>query len=80
MNLAIRAGLQVVDLRQETLRAVFYDVGSVVYFLRKVPWTVPGFSVDAYRSRLAVLHEQIEREGAFIAHSRRFLIEAKKLG
>lgn len=80
VSLAIRAGLEVVDLRQETLRTVFYDVGSVVYFLRKVPWTVPGFSADAYRSQLAALHEQIEREGAFTAHSRRFLIEARKLG
>jgi len=78
--LAMRAGLEVVDLRQETLRTEFYDIGAVVYFLRKVLWTVPGFSVDAYRDQLAALHEQIEREGAFIAHSRRFLIEAKKVG
>jgi len=80
ISLAIRAGLEVVDLRQETLRTVFYDVGSVVYFLRKVPWTVPGFSVDAYRSQLAALHERIQEEGAFIAHSRRFLIEGRKPG
>jgi hypothetical protein len=65
-------------LREETLRTVFYDVGAVVYFLRKVPWTVPGFSVDAYRSQLSAMHAQIEREGEFTAHSRRFLIEAKK--
>jgi len=37
VNLAVRAGLEVVDLRQETLRTVFYDVGAVVYFLRKIP-------------------------------------------
>jgi len=80
VSLATRAGLEVVDLLEETLRTVFYDVGAVVYFLRKVPWTVPGFSVDAYRSQLAAMHEQIEREGRFVAHSRRFLIEAKKVG
>jgi len=34
------AGLRVVDLRQET-----YDIGAVTYFLRKVVWTVPGFTV-----------------------------------
>jgi len=79
VSMATQAGLDVVDLRQETLRTVFYDVGAVVYFLRKVPWTVPGFSVDAYRSQLAALHEQIGREGPFIAHSRRFLIETKKV-
>jgi SAM-dependent methyltransferase len=80
VRLAMRAGLEVVDLRQESLRIEFYDVGAVVYFLRKVLWTVPGFSVDAYRDQLGALHDYIKRKGAFIAHSRRFLIEAKKVG
>ncbi len=75
---AERAGLQVVDLREASLRTVFNDVGAVVYFLRKVIWTVPGFQLDAYRDRLASLHEWIEREGPFVAHSQRFLIEARK--
>jgi SAM-dependent methyltransferase len=78
VDLATQAGLNVVDLCEETSRTVFYDVGAVVYFLRKVLWTVPGFSVDAYKSQLEAMHEHIEREGAFVAHSRRFLIEAKK--
>jgi SAM-dependent methyltransferase len=77
---AAQANLEVVDLREASMRVVFYDVGAVVYFLRKVPWTVPGFSVDAYRSQLAALHEQIEKAGAFVSHSQRFLIEAKKQG
>jgi len=68
----------VVDLRQEALRTVFNDVGAVVYFLRKVLWTVPGFTAEAYRDRLAALHQQIQREGAFVAHAQRFLIEVAK--
>lgn len=72
------AGLAVVDLRQESLRVVFNDVGAVVYFLRKVVWTVPGFTVDGYRDRLLSLHEKIQREGPFVAHAERFLIEASK--
>ncbi|MEU6395009.1 class I SAM-dependent methyltransferase [Streptomyces sp. NPDC046939] len=72
------AGLQVVDLRAERLRMEFHDVGAVVYFLRKVVWMVPGFTVDAYRPRLLALHERIEREGPFVAHSTRHLIEARK--
>ncbi|WP_258063000.1 MULTISPECIES: hypothetical protein [unclassified Pseudoclavibacter] len=35
-------------------------------------------SVDAYRTRLRELHELIQREGAFVAHSTRHLIEAKR--
>ncbi|MFE3444139.1 class I SAM-dependent methyltransferase [Nocardia sp. NPDC059180] len=72
------AGLNVVDLRAERLRMEFFDIGAVIYFLRKVIWMVPGFTVDGYRDRLRELHEKIEDEGPFVAHSSRFLIEARK--
>jgi len=41
-------------------------------------WIVPGFTVAAYRERLRDLHEQIGRDGPFVAHASRFLIEAVK--
>ncbi|WP_412539413.1 class I SAM-dependent methyltransferase [Longispora sp. K20-0274] len=72
------AGLEVVDLREATLRMEFRDVAAVVVFLRKVIWIVPGFTVDAYRPALAALHDRIGAEGAFVAHSTRFLIEARR--
>jgi SAM-dependent methyltransferase len=68
------AGLIVVDLRHESLRTEFYDIGAVVHFLRKVIWIVPGFTVDLYRERLARLHERIASEGPFVATTQRFLI------
>ncbi|MBF6323433.1 class I SAM-dependent methyltransferase [Nocardia cyriacigeorgica] len=73
------AGLHVADLRYERLRMEFFDIGAVIYFLRKVIWMVPGFTVAEYRARLRELHERIETEGPFIAHSTRFLIEARKV-
>lgn len=75
---AQRAGLEVVDLRHESLEVRFGDVGAVVYFLRKVLWTVPGFSVDRYRDRLLAMHQQIEHHGSFVSHAQRFLIEARR--
>ncbi|MFG1677636.1 class I SAM-dependent methyltransferase [Micromonospora sp. NPDC049282] len=72
------AGLTVVDLRTATLRTVFHDIGAVVWFLRKVVWTVPGFTVDRYRTELRRLDERIRAEGPFVAHARRFLIEARR--
>ncbi|MEV5748992.1 methyltransferase domain-containing protein [Actinoallomurus sp. NPDC052308] len=72
------AGLEIIDVRMERLRMEFFDVGAVIYFLRKVLWTVPGFTVDEYRDRLLELHRQIHERGAFIAHSTRTLIEARK--
>lgn len=74
------AGLDVVNLRSERLHTEFFDVGAVVYFLRKVIWMVPGFTVDAYRDRLRDMHAHIEREGSFTATTARFLIEAHKPG
>ncbi|MEV1173212.1 class I SAM-dependent methyltransferase [Nonomuraea sp. NPDC049784] len=71
-------GLEVVDLRFERLRMEFHDVGAVIYFLRKVIWIVPGFSVERYAARLRELHDRIEAEGPFVAHSSRFLIEARR--
>ncbi len=58
------------------MRTVFNDVGAVVYFLRKVLWTVPGFTVAGYRDQLRRLHRKIQAEGPFVAHAQRFLIEA----
>ncbi|MEV5718060.1 class I SAM-dependent methyltransferase [Amycolatopsis mediterranei] len=75
---ASAAGLEVVDLRSESLRTEFSDIGAVVYFLRKVIWLVPGFTVERYRDKLRELHERIERDGPFAAHTTRFLIEARK--
>ncbi len=76
--LAEAAGLAIVDLREARLRTVFHDVGAVIYFLRKVIWTVPDFSVDRYRDRLEDLHRQMTTHGPFVTHSQRFLIEASK--
>lgn len=75
---ASAAGLEIVDMRMERLRAEFFDVGAVIYFLRKVIWTVPDFTVDRYRDRLRELHDRIEAEGPFVAHSTRTLVEARK--
>ncbi|WP_411104445.1 methyltransferase domain-containing protein [Streptomyces sp. cmx-4-9] len=75
---AAAAGLEVVDLRSERLRTELHDIGAVIYFLRKVIWMVPGFTVGLHRDRLRALHERIQREGPFVAHTARFLIEARR--
>jgi SAM-dependent methyltransferase len=72
------AGLEVVDVREQALRVEFLDVAAVVYFLRKVLWTVPGFTVAGYAEPLARMHEHIQATGSFVSHAQRFLIEARK--
>jgi len=75
---ATAAGLHVVQRRNERLGLEFYDVGAMVYFLRKVIWTVPGFTVDRYGSRLFDMHQVLERDGVFRSTMSRTLIEARK--
>lgn len=72
------AGLEIVDLQTATLRIEIHDVAAVVYLLRKVIWWVPGFTVEKYYDRLRDLHDLIQKEEPFIAHSTRHLIEARR--
>ncbi len=72
------AGLEVVDLRMERLRTEFFDIGAVVWFLRKVIWMVPGFTVEDHLPALRRLHEQIEADGPFVATTTRMLVECRK--
>jgi SAM-dependent methyltransferase len=72
------AGLDVVDVRRARTRMEFFDVGAVVVFLRKVVWIVPGFDVERYADVLRRLDAGIRRNGPFVAHSSRTLIEARK--
>jgi SAM-dependent methyltransferase len=74
------AGLEVTDLREQALRVEFFDVGAVVYFLRKVLWTVPGFTVTGYAEPIARMHAHIVEHGSFVCYAQRFLIEARKPG
>jgi SAM-dependent methyltransferase len=72
------AGLEIVDLQTARLRIEIHDIAAVVYLLRKVIWWVPGFTVEKYRDRLRELHELIQTDGPFVAHSTRHLVEARR--
>jgi SAM-dependent methyltransferase len=72
------AGLEVVQCQNERLRLEFFDVGAMVFFLRKVIWTVPDFTVDRFRGRLRAMHDQIGRDGAFHSTMSRTLFEVRK--
>jgi SAM-dependent methyltransferase len=72
------AGLSVVRLEEAVTKVEFFDLAAVVYFLRKVLWTVPGFTVEKYRTELRRMHELIESQGSFVSYSRRFLVEATR--
>jgi hypothetical protein len=72
------AGLEIVDLRTARCRMEFFDIGAVIYILRKCVWWVPDFTVDRYRGALERLDAYIREHGAFVAYSTRTLIEARR--
>ncbi|HEY6471946.1 MAG TPA: class I SAM-dependent methyltransferase [Acidimicrobiales bacterium] len=72
------AGLEVVDLESSALRVEFFDVAAVVHFLRKVLWTVPGFTIEGYEDRLRAMHAHIEAHGSFVSTAQRMLVEARR--
>ncbi len=74
------AGLTMIDVRHTRIRLEFFDVGALVYFLRKLVWIVPGFTVVQYWDKLLEVHEQIRAEGSFVTHSSRVLVELRKPG
>lgn len=70
--------LRIVDLRTARCRMEFFDIGAVVYILRKCVWWVPDFTVERYWDTLKRLDAYIREHGAFVAHSTRTLVEARR--
>jgi SAM-dependent methyltransferase len=75
---AARAGLSIQDLRTARCRMEFYDIGAVVWILRKCVWWVPDFSIDTYEDRLRDLDAQLRGGQPFVAHSTRHLLDARR--
>lgn len=74
------AGLEIVDAQEWDGRLTFADVGAVVYYLKAIPWEVPGFGVRTHFDRLIALQERLDAEGELSFYAGKFLIEARKPG
>lgn len=74
------AGFNVLDVKDWSGRLVFTDVGAIVYYLKAVPWLVPGFSTASHTDHLISLHERIETQGELVYEARNYMIEAVKPG
>lgn len=72
------AGLVVERLEVARCRMEVFDVGAVVWILRKCVWWVPDFTVDRYRDRLRDLDVGMRAGHPFVAHSTRHLIDARR--
>lgn len=72
------AGLTIVTAEDWSGKFTFTDVGAIVYYLKAIPWIVPGFSVATHLDGLLALQARLEKEGALSFAAKKFLIEARK--
>ena len=72
------AGLTIVDTQEWSGRLSFTDVGAIVYYLKAVPWLVPGFSVETHSKYLFKLQDQLKSGEGLSFSARKYLIEAYK--
>jgi len=65
----VAAGLTITNTQEWSGQLSFTDVGAIVYYLKAVPWLVPGFSVEIHSSHLIALQRRLEsgEDLAFLA-------------
>ena len=51
---------------------------DIVYYLKAVPWLVPGFPVATHLKHLLTLQRRLEGGGSLAFVARKYLIEAHK--
>jgi SAM-dependent methyltransferase len=73
------AGLTITTAQEWSGRLAFADVGAIVYYLKAVPWLVPGFSVETHLDRLLKLQEHLDTGQSLIFEARKYLLEARKV-
>jgi SAM-dependent methyltransferase len=73
------AGLRILDVQEWRGNLAFTDVGAIVYYLKAVPWLVPGFTVATHLEYLLALQHRLEAGACLVFSARKYLIEARKL-
>lgn len=74
-----KAGLEIVNVQTWTGSVTFTDIGALVYYLKAIPWLVPGFSVTTHLEPLLRLQERLEASDSGLSFpTSSYLIEAKR--
>lgn len=73
------AGLHIERAEEWQGQLIFHDVGALVYYLRAVPWLVPGFSVESQTDNLIRLEGQLQCQGRLVFTARKYLIETRRI-
>jgi SAM-dependent methyltransferase len=58
----------------------FHSVGALVYYLKAVPWTVEGFTVETHLPVLLKLQDRLERERMLEFTCKSMIVQVRKPG
>jgi SAM-dependent methyltransferase len=72
------SGFEIVEKKEFFPLTRFFDTGAIVFYLTKIPWEIPDFSVDKYFSKLWDIDNTIQELGYLDVLNHRFFIEAFK--
>jgi SAM-dependent methyltransferase len=73
------AGLVIEEAARADQRIRFDDIAAVVYYLKAVSWSIPGYSLENHRDRLRALYENASA-WPVVTSGHRFLLVASKPG
>jgi SAM-dependent methyltransferase len=73
-----RVGMDIVMHEDWEGALAFTDVGALVYYLKAVPWLVPGFTVATHKDYLLALQRRLETDGKLVFAAKKYIIEARK--
>ncbi|MBD1380868.1 class I SAM-dependent methyltransferase [Bacillus sp. IB182487] len=71
-------GFIILKEEEQFYKTRFYDIGAIIYYLKAIPWQIPGFQSEKYAEPLAEINKEIEHKGYCDFHSHRFLLIASK--
>jgi SAM-dependent methyltransferase len=71
------AGLMIDEAARADQRICFADIAAVVFYLKAISWSIPGYSLEKYRDRLRALHQDASA-WPVVSSGHRFLLVASK--
>jgi SAM-dependent methyltransferase len=72
------AGLTIAHSEEWSGTLLFTEVAAIVYYLKAVPWLVPGFSVESHLPYLLNLQQRLDQGEPLSFAARKYWIEARK--
>lgn len=72
------AGFQVIRAEVAGMPKAYFDIGAVVYYLKAIPWQIPGFLCEENLPIMRRLYDKIEAEGKFTTMEERLLFIVQK--